>query len=83
MIRVNSVRIYQAMIDHQLGVHETCLRSRVNHKMLKKMLAGGMVRVDAVRRLSGALEIPIPELLVVTHEGQRLRDKSLGSSAPS
>jgi len=69
VIKVNNVRIYQAMIEHEFGVRETCLRSRVNHKTLKKMLAGLMVRIDAVRRLAQALGIPIPELLIVSHEG--------------
>ena len=68
MIKVNNVRIYQSMIEHELGVRETCLLSRVNHKTLKKMLAGLMVKADAVRRLAQALEIPVPELLIVSHD---------------
>jgi hypothetical protein len=68
LIKINNLRIYQSMIEHELGVRETCLLSRVNHKTLKKMLAGLMVRVDAVKRLSQALEIPVPELLIVSHD---------------
>lgn len=56
------------MIEHEFGVRETCLLSRVNHKTLKKMLAGLMVKADAVRRLAQALEIPVPELLIVSHD---------------
>ena len=73
MIRVNSLRIYQSMIEHELGVRETCVRSRVNHQTLKKMLTGLMVRIDAVRRLSQALEIPVQELLIVSRDKPRLQ----------
>ena len=68
MIKVNNLRIYQSMIEHELGVRETCVLSRVNHQTLKKMLTGLMVRIDAVRRLSQALEIPVHELLIVSHD---------------
>lgn len=56
------------MIEHGLGVRETCVLSRVNHRTLKKMLTGLMVRIDAVRRLSQALEIPVHELLIVSRD---------------
>jgi len=56
------------MIEHELGVRETCVLSRVNHATLKKMLTGLMVRIDAVRRLSRALEIPVHELLIVSRD---------------
>ena len=68
MIKVNNLRIYQSMIEHELGVRETCVLSRVNHQTLKKMLTGLMVRIDAVRRLSQALEIPVHELLIVSRD---------------
>lgn len=68
MIKVNNLRIYQSMIEHELGVRETCLLSRVNHKTLKKMLTGFMVRIDAIRRLSQALDIPVHELLIVSRD---------------
>jgi hypothetical protein len=71
LIKVNYVRIYQSMIEHGLGVHETCRLSRINHKTLKKMLAGFMVRSDAVRRLSLTLEIPVVELLVISNDAPR------------
>ena len=83
MIKVNNVRIYQSMIEHELGVRETCQLSRVNHKTLKKMLAGLMVRVDAVRRVSQALEIPVHELLIVSHDAPSFQkvdgDRSVSS----
>lgn len=84
MIKVNNVRIYQAMIEREFGIRETCLRSRVNHKTLKKMLAGLMVRVDAVRRLAQALAIPISELLIVSHDVTPLgKSDGDGSVSPS
>lgn len=56
------------MIEHKLGVRETCLLSRVNHQTLKKMLNGAMVRTDAVRRLAHTLEIPVHELVIVSRD---------------
>lgn len=66
MIRVNNLRIYQSMMEHGLGIREACVLARVNDKTLKKMLTGLMVRIDAVRRLSQALEIPVHELLILS-----------------
>jgi hypothetical protein len=84
LIKVNNARIYQAMIERDFGVRETCLRSRVNHKTLEKMLAGLMVRVDAVRRLGQALAIPISELLIVSHDAPPFRKSDGdGSVSPS
>ena len=68
MIEINNVRIYQAMIELGLGTRKTCLLSKVNHKTLKKMLAGLMVRIDAVTRLAQTLEIPVAELLIVSDD---------------
>lgn len=70
------------MIEHGLGVHETCRLSRVNHKTLKKMLAGVMVRSDAVRRLSLTLEIPVVELLVISNDAPRFKKMAATDREP-
>ena len=70
MIKVNNLRIYQSMIEHELGVRETCVLSRVNHQTLKKMLTGLMVR------------IPVHELLIVSRDDPPF-DKLAGNKTVS
>ena len=63
-VEINSARIIQAMVEQGIGVRETCVRSRVNHKTFTKLLDGKMVRVDSIGRVAKTLDIPVRELIL-------------------
>ena len=64
VVEINSARIWQAMIEQGIGIRETCIRSRVNHKTFSKLLDGKMVRVDSIGRVARTLNIPVRELIL-------------------
>jgi len=64
MILVNGARIVQALVELDIGIREVCIRARVDHRTLKKILDHGqMVRVNSLSRIAKTLNIPVQELI--------------------
>lgn len=65
MLKVNAVKIAQAMVEQGLGRQELCDRAGVDTRTLKKTLdQGEMVRIDSLSRLARELKIPVVELII-------------------
>ena len=73
MIQINGARICQAMVELEIGIREMCIRARVDHRTLKKIVdEGKMVRIDSLSRVCKTLNIPVQEVII---NGPPLQEK--------
>ena len=64
MIQINGARIMRELVELEIGIRELCVRARVDHRTLRKILdEGKMVRIDSLSRVCKTLNIPVQKVI--------------------